>query len=147
MPESFRNNERHCSSLATLGGAHDTPPIEVNDGRREMALNGWVSVGRAVVSLSLRLRKVGETLYRYWSVHGRFVQAMETYARARQLGVICEPVLQHLEAGMVDASRQYAQSLRNTAHPGCSTELQRLTAPAADSTTKKAISEDELPAR
>jgi hypothetical protein len=107
----------------------------------------WVSAGRAVVSLSLWLRKVGGTLYRYWSVHGRFVQAMETYARAQQLGVICEPVLEHLEAGMVDASRQYAQSLRDAEHLGCSTELQQLTVPPPDSTTKKAISEEKLPAR
>lgn len=104
-------------------------------------------VARAFLG-SIQLLSNGiRVLYRCWSTHGRVLQAMETYARAQELGITSGPVLQHLEARMVDASREYAQSQRAGEAPAIPTNLLQISTSSSSRKPAARLFKNRLPPR
>jgi hypothetical protein len=78
-------------------------PIQIN-------LNGN---SKALRLLLVMLRDVIRVPYLHLSIHGRTIQAMETFARAKELGIGPGPVLDQLEEAMVQAAGTYANSFQD----------------------------------
>lgn len=67
---------------------------------------------RAVIFLLTMVRDVVRVPYQYLTPHGRAVQSMEIFAKARELGIDSPEVLGNLDAAMIDATQQYATKIK-----------------------------------
>ena len=67
---------------------------------------------RAVIFLLTMVRDVVRVPYQYLTPHGRAVQSMEIFAKAKELGIDSPGVLSNLDAAMIDATRQYATKIK-----------------------------------
>lgn len=70
---------------------------------------------KAIRMLLAMVRDVARQPYLYFTRHGRTIQAMETLARAKELGVTSNAVLDKLNDAVVSAADDYAKSFRHEA--------------------------------